>query len=1845
MPNVFDTIPAGPVAPAKTGNVFDSIPAGNVFDSIPAWDPAKIQAGQGVGQPGEFGPAADNSEFLTAIGRNPSGFLKSLPGDVLSVGSGVGDIARSGAADLVSKVAGDPQYGGNLEAMQTPGIPLPVDTFLGKVAQTNPNLATAGKVAQGVAQMAPAGAVGMLPSWAVKLASLGFSADMIAKAPATFKAYAEEINKPPDQQDPDKLSSLKSDIIQTFAFAPLAGAHGAGGTLGRLTDTTPSAGTFKGIQDFQTPAEPSAVKPPSMSVNDGTPPAPPAKPNIFDTIPTDTGAVDEVLGQIKGNVHPPIVAKMMGDLEPGAETAHEPPGAAPETPASDESRTETPPNPTIAEKAAANPSAPVTLADLASLQKEMMANQIGNKPEMKPAAPVASDSAPNANLETNPPSEPTPKASSIPVNTPPPDVAPSGGGELFGNSEQLPSSNERPKMDTTQPSTPTSPSLADQLQSNSKFRAAHGVHIDVRPGAEGRIDEIMSNGLNSGYLNDITKEGKLGWAEQAMSGNRGTKAGDIAYVVKEKGLKVRPGTKPVSVVRFTKDGQSLFDALRENKNVAESVGRTPGQSAEPILKPNENPKNNAEINAVLAPGNPDVTAGGNQRGLATDERGVGIRSPLAAGTEGIAGQGETPQRGAGREERAELPDDGEAPTGIRNAVIDRERKARGDDEVTPNAKYTFESKMDAAKAHMEANPTAQSRLVSDLIENPRPISGHEPSMLAHWKVGLDAEYTKAANHLVDAVKSGDPARIAEATTAEQVLAKHRTEFEQMLRKVGGLSSEGLNLRRIMLNSDYSLAAMLERAEAAKGAPLEPKEIEQISDLQKAREDAQQAEDKNRGEHVEFEADKASQEHFRTLLNEPKAYSKPVMDWAHKFVNKLDSAANAARERIKARQGRLTAGLDPTDLADHAIVGASHIAHLGLDFAKWSAKMVSEFGQGIKPHLDQIYDAARKQLDGEAKASGGGKKRVNKKGQEVDQKATMDSRAKAVGDAIKDKVDPKEFAGTIRQMARDVVQSGVRDRDKMVDTVHEALKSNGVDLTLEQTRDAISGYGDYRELSKDEVSVELRRMKGELQKVAQLEALQKGQSPLKSGVEHAPLSDEARRIAKQVNQLKNELGLKPEDPTRALKTALESKKTRLNNQIKDLQREIDTREKIVPEKKDSPTDAETDALTKQRDALKAQRDDIFGKPELTDAQRLKAAENAAQRSLDAWEKKLADAKQGKFEDDGRPEAPKSDKLDAIRAQRDAAKAEVDHLKSVDPGQRDIAGAEKLEAQRQSLTKSIAEMERKIREGDIATGKKPVDRPASPELEKLKQQRDALAKQINDLRHPEKTPDELAAMALARRKASLTKSIATIHDKIARGDFSKKSKKLPVFDKEIGDLMAKKEKAENDFHTLEENYRKANRTKAEKIREGAVYWSRVAKLSSPQVVPKLMEAGIIRLVTDPLQRIAAQPLRLIPGFADKAIYQLGLSRKAEVDSVAALLKAGPAALQKLKTGHTNIDYHSGKPTGADREMMSFVGNIHGMVKEPVRQAIFNRSIQLRTELADRQGLDIKEPAVQQSILSSAASDANKGIFMGENAITKFLTSIPQMLMRNSKEGDVKALADTMNFLMPIVRVSTNIAIATVRLNPIVGLGEAGLRLAGAAKRGELKNNAAGLSEENAAAISRAYALGSIGMVLGAYAWLHPQYFGGIYSNEDPKKPAGMKTGQLKVMGVNIPSWMNHAPEINFMQTIASARRAYDRYYTLPSKPHDPVDRLTDVMSFTLMSPVKDFPQVNTWLRMFGGEQSMGQAAGATVRDAIIPGAITSTMARMDSKARTPHSFWQEMEMGIPGLRQTVPESKKQ
>jgi hypothetical protein len=86
--------------------------------------------------------------------------------------------------------------------------------------------------------------------------------------------------------------------------------------------------------------------------------------------------------------------------------------------------------------------------------------------------------------------------------------------------------------------------------------------------------------------------------------------------------------------------------------------------------------------------------------------------------------------------------------------------------------------------------------------------------------------------------------------------------------------------------------------------------------------------------------------------------------ADKIIAAMDKKANDALARIRARQaeGRAFSIADPEDLDDVIIYGAAKITKGVVEFGKWSAEMVKDIGEGIKPHLQKVFYAAKKYED-------------------------------------------------------------------------------------------------------------------------------------------------------------------------------------------------------------------------------------------------------------------------------------------------------------------------------------------------------------------------------------------------------------------------------------------------------------------------------------------------------------------------------------------------------------------------------------------------------------------------------------------------------------------------------------------------------------------------------------------------------------------------------------------------------------------------------------------------------------------------------------------------------------------
>lgn len=653
-------------------------------------------------------------------------------------------------------------------------------------------------------------------------------------------------------------------------------------------------------------------------------------------------------------------------------------------------------------------------------------------------------------------------------------------------------------------------------------------------------------------------------------------------------------------------------------------------------------------------------------------------------------------------------------TGIKNDTSAAERERLGLGERVAPEPRTQEEMYDAGKALDAADPGAMDRLLKALQNDPERIVGtkEEAGLLLKHRVDLD-------RHLRDLIAATDKALAAGDVVGEAdlrlQLAAHRDvlrDFIQLVERTGTATGRALSARRMMSKLDYSLSNMESLAEAAKGSPLTDDELSQVGTFfneMQVRLASVQADLAGANERAAIaEADL----HHAQLRAEAMA---PLTD---RVAKRLESAGEAAKARIRARGLRASAGLDPTELADYALLGATEIARGAVRFADWSAKMTASFGDYVKPHLQEIFAAANAKLNTELEAERETQKASDKAPRREktgagrtpsDVRRRMQARIDRGIDSLAD------LRAYLRVLALDHIRHGVTSREKLLDALFDDVRAAGLDdLDRTEVRDALSGYGQFQPLDMAADKARLREIQAELQKLAQLEALQRGQSPRASGFERQAPSDEVRRLTQQVNEAKKKAGIKTGmDDAGRLKSALAAAKTRTRNAIKDLQSEIDTGTRIVAGKSTLVSDPELDVLRAQLADLRKIEAEVFTAPELTDAERLARAIAGAQRNAARWSDRLAKARSGVF---GKPRAQQlgdSPSLAALRAKAKAAREEYNELRSLDPAQQKAATDKANQQYRARLAQQELDLLDRIARKDFVPRPKRIGTQLDPE----------------------------------------------------------------------------------------------------------------------------------------------------------------------------------------------------------------------------------------------------------------------------------------------------------------------------------------------------------------------------------------------------------------------------------------------------------------------------------------------------------------------------------------------------
>lgn len=491
-----------------------------------------------------------------------------------------------------------------------------------------------------------------------------------------------------------------------------------------------------------------------------------------------------------------------------------------------------------------------------------------------------------------------------------------------------------------------------------------------------------------------------------------------------------------------------------------------------------------------------------------------------------------------------------------------------------------------------------------------------------------------------------------------------------------------------------------------------------------------------------------------------------------------------QERYETAKKRLAealaySGANPALIPELAVVAAYHIEKGARSFARFSKQMIEEYGDKIKPYLKDAYDAGLEEL-----------KKAPKVVEEVE----------IVGDDIK----------VPHSLMRQYVEEGITDPKELVKKIYDDLKGEYPDITERQIRDAISGYGKQVNPTGDQIDKEIRELKSLMQKISQLEDLEKQIRPLKTGKQRDAITDRQRELQKQVREKLQLLPQTKEDTDKLLKTALDTIKTRLRNEITDLQAQIDKKEKTPVSERGPRYDIEELVLKDQRDDRKRVLDELTANPEKELEERIQKALDAIEESTKRYEDQIRRIKAGLPIEDGstNPLIPDTPELKAAKDARDALRKEKAALLKVKPKSQEEIKLEKLQKELDSLLQGIVEdKDAKVKKED------------SPAVKALKDQINR-QKEMLGLVQAKRTPEQLAhdnaVAAKERRIAELNNEIANLEKGQEKTKVRKEAKRSDVI-KSLDDKI----KANNE--TLADLRKSAGITERERLKA----WKEAAK----------------------------------------------------------------------------------------------------------------------------------------------------------------------------------------------------------------------------------------------------------------------------------------------------------------------------------------------------------------------------------------------------------------------------------
>ena len=323
------------------------------------------------------------------------------------------------------------------------------------------------------------------------------------------------------------------------------------------------------------------------------------------------------------------------------------------------------------------------------------------------------------------------------------------------------------------------------------------------------------------------------------------------------------------------------------------------------------------------------------------------------------------------------------------------------------------------------------------------------------------------------------------------------------------------------------------------------------------------------------------------------------------------------------------------------------------------------------------------------------------------------------------------------------------------------------------------------------------------------------------------------------------------------------------------------------------------------------------------------------------------------------------------------------------------------------------------------------------------------------------------------------------------------------------------------------------------------TRLSVLSGYNVLYKLAAAATIGGAgkRSPEQMIGRVYQTVFKGIAERAPIEGYINAKSEAKFYKEFFnpkKFVKNSWQILKTGESDLNKRFGAGGYEHVPLLYLPTDLHQVIKDPVKRATYEASLRNSMIWAEKNGLDINDPLVINTLETAAYKRGNYEIFQEQNWLSrKFSAWKGQMEKAGNAGATAKFLAD---FMIPVSTVPTNIVRRLVTTSPF-GLIRGGKMVVEAYRKG-IEN----LEPEQADAVMKQLKQGSLGTALWLVGWFGAASFGGLYSKYNPNKERDegeLASDEMEVNGQMIPKPVQHALPFEIIQWAATARHIYDNY----------------------------------------------------------------------------------------------------